>query len=289
MGDDKEIELETVSGTRVFGVLHCQHQGQIIVQLPGDRAFVCLQEQVVQMQPVKYRKTTKWFGNKRQLEEDSGASLCPSLVPLTYWNKRYVLFSKFDSGVELDSESWYSVTPECIALHIAKRLGRQQKLVLDVCCGAGGNAIQFALCGHQVLACEVDPNRVAMAKRNAHVYGVGNKIEFVCADGMQLLASLQTGAVDYCFLSPPWGGPGYQTEDFSLMTNVQLESRQPANGVDLFRESSRVAVLGVVYYLPRQMNLLRLAGELGQVCTEFELHKLAKRDHSICAYFGKGF
>lgn len=286
MEDDEEIELETVSGTRVFGVLHCQHQGQLIVQLPGDRAFVCHQEQVAHLRPVKYRRTTKWFGNKRQLEEDSP---CPSSVPPTYWNKRYVLFSRFDSGVELDGESWYSVTPECIALHVAKRLGLAPRLVLDVCCGAGGNAIQFALCGHRVLACEVDPARAAMAKRNAHVYGVGHSIDFVCADGMQLLASLPAGAVDYCFLSPPWGGPGYQTEDFSLLTNVRLESAPPANGADLFRESSRVAALGVVYYLPRQMNALRLAGELGQVCAEFETHKLAKRDHSVCAYFGKGF
>ena len=33
---------------------------------------------------------------------------------------RYRLFSKFDEGIRLDAESWFSVTPERIAQHIAK-------------------------------------------------------------------------------------------------------------------------------------------------------------------------
>lgn len=40
------------------------------------------------------------------------------------------------------SESWYSVTPEKIAINIAQRC--QCDLVVDAFCGAGGNAIQLA-------------------------------------------------------------------------------------------------------------------------------------------------
>jgi hypothetical protein len=37
-----------------------------------------------------------------------------------YYMKRYQLFTRFDDGVLLDSkESWYSVTPEKVAEHIA--------------------------------------------------------------------------------------------------------------------------------------------------------------------------
>ena len=32
-----------------------------------------------------------------------------------YWLQRYTLFSRFDEGVALDEEGWYSVTPEAIA------------------------------------------------------------------------------------------------------------------------------------------------------------------------------
>ena len=39
-------------------------------------------------------------------------------------------------------ESWFSVTPEKIAEHIAQRC--KCDTIIDAFCGAGGNAIQFA-------------------------------------------------------------------------------------------------------------------------------------------------
>ena len=36
-----------------------------------------------------------------------------------YWLQRYTLFSRFDEGVALDEEGWYSVTPEAIARHVS--------------------------------------------------------------------------------------------------------------------------------------------------------------------------
>jgi trimethylguanosine synthase len=38
-----------------------------------------------------------------------------------YWDQRYRLFSLYDRGVQMDSESWFSVTPECISEQIADR------------------------------------------------------------------------------------------------------------------------------------------------------------------------
>lgn len=40
------------------------------------------------------------------------------------------------------SESWYSVTPEIISIHIAERCSCY--LIVDPFCGAGSNIIQFA-------------------------------------------------------------------------------------------------------------------------------------------------
>ncbi|XP_061715498.1 trimethylguanosine synthase-like isoform X2 [Cydia pomonella] len=63
-----------------------------------------------------------------------------------YWKKRKYLFTRFDEGIKLDNESWYSVTPEPIARMIAER--RQYDYIMDPFCGAGGNTIQFAkTCG----------------------------------------------------------------------------------------------------------------------------------------------
>ena len=74
-----------------------------------------------------------------------------------YYRKRYQLFARFDAGVLLDKESWYSVTPERTALHTARkcfatlleRLGGDKAAassacVLDAFCGSGGNSIQLA-------------------------------------------------------------------------------------------------------------------------------------------------
>jgi hypothetical protein len=37
-----------------------------------------------------------------------------------YYDQRYRLFSRYDEGIVLDEESWFSATPEAIAKDIAK-------------------------------------------------------------------------------------------------------------------------------------------------------------------------
>jgi len=41
-----------------------------------------------------------------------------------YWVQRRRLFSRFDRGIELDAEGWYSVTPEIIADHVSLEFGK---------------------------------------------------------------------------------------------------------------------------------------------------------------------
>jgi trimethylguanosine synthase len=45
--------------------------------------------------------------------------------------------------VLLYPEGWYSVTPELIAAHTARRCAG--RVVVDAFCGVGGNTIQFAM------------------------------------------------------------------------------------------------------------------------------------------------
>ncbi|VDP54455.1 unnamed protein product [Schistosoma mattheei] len=74
-----------------------------------------------------------------------------------YWAQRFRLFSRFDSGIQVDCDSLFSATPEVIAAHQAKRIYRVftpwtkgSYTVLDIFCGTGSNAIQFALRGFRV-------------------------------------------------------------------------------------------------------------------------------------------
>lgn len=57
-----------------------------------------------------------------------------------YYQNRYILFSRFDQGVKMDHEAWFSTTPEVIAEYLARRIGGGT--ILDAFCGVGGNAIQ---------------------------------------------------------------------------------------------------------------------------------------------------
>ena len=95
-----------------------------------------------------------------------------------YYDQRYRLFSKFDQGIRLDTESWFSVcdkylqvsfftlhafctspiclniaqiTPECISIDIADKCQSQAVkhnvrigVIVDCFCGVGGNVISMA-------------------------------------------------------------------------------------------------------------------------------------------------
>jgi trimethylguanosine synthase len=82
------------------------------------------------------------------------------------------------------------VTMECIAECMAKTL-QKCNVVIDPFAGVGGNVIQLArFCDH-VIAIEIDEVRLLCAKRNAEVYGVADKIEFIHGNAMSLLPMLK--------------------------------------------------------------------------------------------------
>ncbi|CAL8317473.1 unnamed protein product [Gadus morhua 'NCC'] len=159
-------------------------------------------------------------GRGEDMPEDMKAE--PELAK--YWAQRYRLFSRFDEGIRLDTEGWFSVTPERIAHHIALRVKESfvdSHLVIDAFCGVGGNAIQFALSGKRVIGIDIDASRLALARHNAEVYGVADRIDFLLGDFLQLAPGLRG---DVVFLSPPWGGPDYLTAElFDIRTMIQPE------------------------------------------------------------------
>ena len=127
-----------------------------------------------------------------------------------YWAQRYRLFSMYDDGVKLDQESWYSITPEKIAEHIAERcrygplikmiisfivldhdIFSRCDVIVDGFCGVGGNAIQFAFTCERVIAIDIDPAKIALARHNAAVYGVADRIEFIVGDFFKVVPKLQ--------------------------------------------------------------------------------------------------
>ena len=194
-----------------------------------------------------------------------------------YWHQRYRLFSLYDEGIKMDNEAWFSVTPERIAKHIAHRC--RCDLIVDAFCGVGGNSIQFALTCERVIAIDIDPVKIELARHNARIYGVEDRIEFIVGDYMKLASSL---CADVVFLSPPWGGPAYSDAAvFDLQTMI------PMDGFKVF-EVSRAITENIAYFVPKNANveqLTSLADVGGKV--EIEQNLLNKRLKTITAYFGE--
>ncbi|XP_035901703.1 trimethylguanosine synthase [Anopheles stephensi] len=197
---------------------------------------------------------------------------------LKYWYKRFSLFSLFDSGIRLDRESWFSVTPEKVAAHTAERC--RSDLIVDAFCGCGGNTIQFAFSCQKVIAIDIDPRKIEMAKHNATVYGVADRIEFIVGDFMQLVDRLRA---DVVYLSPPWGGPGYLKEEVYDLEQSLL----PVPATQLMQAAQRVSK-NIALYLPRNSNtqqLTMLAGPNGAV--EIEQNFLDRKLIALTAYYGE--
>ncbi|KAL4235706.1 Trimethylguanosine synthase [Mactra antiquata] len=160
----------------------------------------------------KYKKKGRQVKMPSEIAEDTELR--------KYWAQRYRLFSRFDEGIKLDREGWFSVTPEKIAEHIADRC--QCDVVIDAFCGVGGNTIQFAYTCERVIAIDIDPVKIELARHNACVYGVDDRVEFIVGDYLKLAPSLHG---DVVFLSPPWGGPQYLNADvFDLKTMMSVDT-----------------------------------------------------------------
>ncbi|GAA5810043.1 hypothetical protein MFLAVUS_003461 [Mucor flavus] len=193
-----------------------------------------------------------------------------------YYNQRYSYFSKFDQGILMDKEGWFSVTPEKIARHIAQRC--QSDIVIDAFCGCGGNSIQFALTCERVIAIDLDPVKLHCARENAKIYGVADRIEFILGDFFDLAPTLKA---DVVFLSPPWGGPSYLSED-----TFDLKSMIPGNGLKIHQIASQITP-NVAFFVPRNTDPDQLAQLAGPNSTcEIEQNSLNGKIKALTVYYG---
>ncbi|KAI5969474.1 tgs1 [Candida margitis] len=195
-----------------------------------------------------------------------------------FWSRRYELFTKYDEGIYLSAELWYSVTPETIAKYIAqlfvKILPPEANYGLDVCCGGGGNMIQFAQFFDSVGGIEINGTNLYCAEHNAEVYGVQDKTWTVQADWRQITQLQENHEVnydwipqhvresrkdvppnrifDFIFSSPPWGGTNYDRNEFNLY------AMQPFNITELLQTMTRYSD-NVGLFLPKSSSLMQLS------------------------------
>src|SRR3989338_4373628 len=60
--------------------------------------------------------------NSGAIASETPVQTAPRGVPAKYWAQRERLWGRYEEGVQMDEEAWYSATPELIAEHTARRL-----------------------------------------------------------------------------------------------------------------------------------------------------------------------
>ena len=223
-----------------------------------------------------------------------------------YWSQRHRLFSLFDHGIRLDAESWFSITPECIAQHQARRClaalrrvasgaietrvteSSNQMTVLDAFCGVGGNTIAFARNSNvRVIAFDIDESRLLSASHNACIYGVRKAVRFAQCDAVSAMQDAVLHRkllenVDMIFLSPPWGGPEYISVDSFDLGAIFVSGKSL---LDVLRVALALTP-NVAFFLPRNSNLQPIFDTF-DVHFEVERNYLNGKLKSITLYFGQ--
>jgi hypothetical protein len=149
---------------------------------------------------------------------------------------------------------------EVVSRYRAERLARYAA-VADLCCGIGGDTLALAVQA-TVLAVDLDPVRLCMAKANADVYEVGDQVCTECADA--------TGDVLPEGM-PFWADPSRRVEGrrvFSLVAYqpslaslLQLMQRSPAAGIKLSPGVNYGELERLMGVTPYEVEIISVRGE----------------------------
>jgi RNA cap guanine-N2 methyltransferase len=139
----------------------------------------------VYIQRIQSQKKSRFAMNPSNYIElpngNNGDGICnpynPNIVPHKYWAQRKRLFHLYDNGIQMGTtekeigEAFFSITPQCIAQHIAKRMiqyhndnirskneisTNEPLIIVDAFVGVGGNAIALALQDPNVVVVCID-------------------------------------------------------------------------------------------------------------------------------------
>jgi trimethylguanosine synthase len=94
----------------------------------------------------------------------------------------------------------------------------------------------------------LDSKKIALAKKNAEVYGVAHRIHFKGGNSFLVAANLKVDAV---VASPPWGGSGYERR--AKFDARDLCGRE-TDGMAAFIRMARAVAPKVVLHVPKNID-----------------------------------
>jgi len=109
-----------------------------------------------------------------------------------------------------------------------------------------------------VISIDIDPKKIELARNNAKVYGVSDRIEFIIGDYYALAPTLKA---DVVYLAPPWGGPTYSLQKTYNIDDIMINY----GGGKYLYEITRQITTNIAFFLPRNIDV-------NQVCFIFKIN-----------------
>lgn len=177
-----------------------------------------------------------------------------------YWRNRKRIFYNIDeNNIYMTRELWYSVTPENIAIFVAKFVKAcipEAKYIWDIFCGGGGNTIQFAKRFPHVIGIDANVEHLYCTAMNCQAYGVADKVWLRKLNwGPEAnLKYMNTDKIDLIFASPPWGGPQYLKEKV-----YDVEKHLLPMGLTELLQTFIKYTNNIILFLPRNSDLNQIS------------------------------
>jgi trimethylguanosine synthase len=156
------------------------------------------------------------FNNKKQFKG----------VMKKYWSQRHNLFSKYDNGIILTKELWFSVTPEKISKFIANFITKLFKveneneneneiIILDSFCGGGGNIVQFLKADKRNIIYAIDINKI-------HLNCTNNNSLIYIKDDKDVNKRLKLMAIDWIYSKKQLDSTINKNKNINLNLNSEI-------------------------------------------------------------------
>lgn len=155
-----------------------------------------------------------------------------------YWD----LLTPEERRMKFDEYGLYALTPRKFSKPILENI--EGEVVIDACCSVGGMTIPMAQMGKKVIAIEIDPKRLALARENAEIFGVQDRVTFVLGD---VLEKITTQVADTIFFDGQWMGVVNQPDE-----KFRLSDFRP-NGNEFLSRCFKVAK-SVVFRVPANFD-----------------------------------
>lgn len=133
-----------------------------------------------------------------------------------------------------------------------------------------------------VIAIDIDPTKIQLARHNAEIYGVADKIQFIIGDIFSVYPMLKA---DVVFMSPPWGGPEYSID--KVYTIESMCNDHFGGGYGIFNIVKNIAP-NIAFHMPKTTNILEVGFIIIKISgVRYNLKIITFQCLWMANYFGK--